>query len=97
MNGMPNANDIFAQFFNGGDIHFNTSFGDINNNSNGFSSVETSTVIQNGKKITTKTTKKNGQVIQEVTEEYIGGNNNSSTSTTSSVSSSNFNFSFSIG
>ncbi len=96
--GMPNANDIFAQFFGGGDVmQFSTSFGgDMGGAGSGFSSVQTSTVIQNGKRITTKTTTRNGQVVKEVIEEIIGGDGGGGSSG-SSVSSSNFNFSFNIG
>jgi len=96
MGGMPNANDIFAQFFGGGDVmQFSTSFGgDMGGAGSGFSSVQTNTVIRDGKKITTKTTTQNGQVVKEVIEEVIGGGGSTSSS---SVSSSNFNFSFNIG
>ena len=84
-----NANDIFAQFFGGG----GGGGGGINivhqGSNHGVSSVQTSTVIQNGKRVTTKTTTRNGQVIsQEVTEENIGN--------PQTFASSSFNFSFNM-
>jgi DnaJ-class molecular chaperone len=82
-----NANDIFAQFFRDGGININQEM----SFSGSSESIQTSTVIQGNKKITTRIIQKNGQVTKEVIEELItdGGNNGS-------VSSNNFNFTFSF-
>jgi DnaJ-class molecular chaperone len=82
-----NANDIFAQFFGNGGININQEM----SFSGSSESIQTSTVIQGNKKITTRIIQKNGQVTKEVIEELItdGGNNGS-------VSSNNFNFTFSF-
>jgi len=81
-----NANDIFAQFFGNGGININQEM----SFSGSSESIQTSTVIQGNKKITTKIINRNGQVTKEVTEEIINQGNNGS------VSSSNFNFAFSF-
>lgn len=76
-----NANDIFAQFFSGSmpNMSFSTS--------SSSESIQTSTVIKGNKKITTKITNRNGQIVREVIEEELGNNNNVN---------SNFNFTFSF-
>ena len=75
-----NANDIFSQFFGNNGINLNMSMNATTE------SVQTSTVINGNKKITTKIINRNGQITKEVTEETINNNPNVS----------NFNFSFSF-